>query len=172
MLNSWSSMIARSSPRTRGYFRTHGHISPIRFLFPAHAGVFLILTARSQSTRSLPRARGGISGSDLAQFTPNDSSPRTRGYFRGDAARPPHSRLFPAHAGVFPWCPQWWKHAEALPRARGGISDRCDPKEDFGNSSPRTRGYFRGAPSGGSTPKLFPAHAGVFPHGQVDGGSH
>ena len=130
-------------------------------LFPAHAGVFPSSARRPRSRSPLPRARGGISITGASLSALEDSSPRTRGYFRGDAARPPHSRLFPAHAGVFPWCPQWWKHAEALPRARGGISKGPGPRVFDRRSSPRTRGYFQRAPERPANVPLPRARGGI-----------
>ena len=72
----------RSSPRTRGYFRTLWRGLAVRLLFPAHAGVFPVHCCREASQAPLPRARGGIS--HLIKFPdPLElSSPRTRGYFR------------------------------------------------------------------------------------------
>ena len=92
-----------------------------------------------------------------------DSSPRTRGYFHHQPVDLGPDHLFPAHAGVFPSLAHRSAPWKTLPRARGGISAAMQLARRTLDSSPRTRGYFRGAPSGGSTPKLFPAHAGVFP---------
>ena len=91
-----------SSPRTRRYFRpcpgkhsrgslfsAHAEVFPARrawrstsALFSAHAEVFPSSSARCTATRSLLRARGGISGSHGEMARPRGSSPRTRRYFR------------------------------------------------------------------------------------------
>ena len=71
------------------------------------------------------------------------SSPRTRGYFQMEVTYEPVTRLFPAHAGVFPIHRLSCDMRIALPRARGGISWDDDGVADHIGSSPRTRGYFR-----------------------------
>ena len=91
-----------SSPRTRGYFReVCFHFGSYR-LFPAHAGVFPVLSWDHNPADSLPRARGGISSAADAAGHATDSSPRTRGYFLPRRRQASSRQLFPAHAGVFP----------------------------------------------------------------------
>ena len=112
---------------------------------------------------ALPRARGGISINAGSRGVCDDSSPRTRGYFRVFGSFDGPDGLFPAHAGVFPTFARCRAMSLALPRARGGISYRYSDVLVTVPSSPRTRGYFR-LTSNRTTPhKLFPAHAGVFP---------
>ena len=72
-------------------------------------------------------------------------------------------RLFPAHAGVFPTTPPSPTTIKTFPRARGGISELASLEEDYGDFSPRTRGYFHDQREDGRHVRLFPAHAGVFP---------
>ena len=139
----WHRHIPRSSPRTRGYFRVFHADTVDERLFPAHAGVFPGAHAKQEHASTLPRARGGISGAPTGSGAASCSSPRTRGYFRCWLVRGVVSKLFPAHAGVFPHFAGLRAAQDALPRARGGISAFGDIDEPIECSSPRTRGYFR-----------------------------
>ena len=94
-------------------------------------------------------------------------SPRTRGYFLPKRIRTANQRLFPAHAGVFPWQRAVSTRASSFPRARGGISIQTVGTSLQGLFSPRTRGYFRLARDPLKAAYLFPAHAGVFPSSPV-----
>ena len=100
-------------------------------------------------------------------------SPRTRGYFLPKRIRTANQRLFPAHAGVFPWQRAVSTRASSFPRARGGISIQTVGTSLQGLFSPRTRGYFQSRLFSFRLASLFPAHAGVFPSffARLDGGS-
>ena len=124
-------------------------------LFPAHAGVFPHRRIFAVPELPLPRPRGGISFYAFKVDNAADSSPPTRGYFRGDGVAVPEVALFPAHAGVFPQPTHRRPLPLTLPRPRGGISLMGWSDVGMLSSSPPTRGYFPG-PS-------WPAHAGVFP---------
>ena len=50
-------------------------------VFPAQAGVFLVLSSLLSSSESLPRASGGVSESDAKTGVGSWSSPRKRGCF-------------------------------------------------------------------------------------------
>ena len=90
------------SPLTRGCFwksTIHGFIT---LVFPAHAGVFPIKASRMQTTRCIPRSRGGVSFK-LHEWTWDDRySPLTRGCFLPADDMIALFSVFPAHAGVFP----------------------------------------------------------------------
>ena len=150
-----------SSPRTRGYFLRRVCDALRGRLFPAHAGVFPSMRRSAPGSSTLPRARGGISGSWSLYRRTWCSSPRTRGYFRDPPPVQPGSQLFPAHAGVFPTRGAHRAESLPLPRARGGISylDLC--VKQAADPSPRTRGYFHGLAASALPGHLFPAYAGV-----------
>ncbi len=152
-----------SSPRTRRYFHRVPHLHRVTVLFSAHAEVFPIQRLDREVAEPLLRARGGISNSKTGSSPTPTSSPRTRRYFRFSEITESISRLFSAHAEVFPRTVVSSTAAGALLRARGGISgpQGCDGCA-YG-SSPRTRRYFPFANLGGLLTTLFSAHAEVFP---------
>ncbi len=92
---------------------------------------------------TLPRTRGGISRQHNQSID--------------------HTKLFPAHAGVFPKRTFFGPSAGSLPRTRGGISGNLPHSFHANLSSPHTRGYFRLGNRLRVHIGLFPAHAGVFP---------
>ena len=132
-----------SSPRTRRYFHAYPRRMDLHALFSAHAEVFPWGRWHRSSTRSLLRARGGISTPISCIFAPAGSSPRTRRYFRE------------AEDEI--------RGARTLLRARGGISLSFIFGIGVSSSSPRTRRYFRRAHRQCRRPALFSAHAEVFP---------
>ena len=90
-----------------------------------------------------------------------DSSPRTRGYFRGAPSGGSTPKLFPAHAGVFLIAVIPKRISATLPRARGGISVVPPVVEARRSSSPRTRGYFQRAPERPANVPLPRARGGI-----------
>ena len=72
-------MIENSSPRTRGCSLTFLSSASSCLLFPAHAGVFPMVTRSRASLHPLPRARGGVPRSIWLIVVSPFSSPRTRG---------------------------------------------------------------------------------------------
>jgi len=152
-----------SSPRTRGYFRSHLPAGAPCMLFPAHAGVFPWQGTAVHDRDPLPRARGGISNPRHLTGRGAFSSPRTRGYFPVPNCVASLKHLFPAHAGVFPIRFKRPPVSRTLPRARGGISVLLVLATSPPISSPRTRGYFHVIWGVMLHRLLFPAHAGVFP---------
>ena len=115
------------------------------------------------NTLSLPRTRGGVSQGGDSQVLGRVSSPHTRGCFCGLALQPNFGKVFPAHAGVFL---RFFIHSRfliCLPRTRGGVSIQWQPVADLVVSSPHTRGCFLKSGREALAPRVFPAHAGVFP---------
>ena len=100
----------------------HGGIT-YHELFSAHAEVFPRRSPHGPIRRALLRARGGISGSPSYTGGSNNSSPRTRRYFRAQGGGLNDNALFSAHAEVFPVNGKTSPPLKALLRARGGISE-------------------------------------------------
>ena len=105
-------------------------------------GVFLILDGIIRRKRSLPHARGGVSGNRVRGITPTPSSPRSWGCFHGDQNLRSRACVFPTLVGVFPF----------------GLTTKA---ESVG-SSPRSWGCFRAHQQGGQTSCVFPTLVGVF----------
>ena len=96
-----------------------------------------------------------------------DSSPRTRRYFRRFLPRRPSGKLFSAHAEVFPSTLGIQNLSTSLLRARGGISVKRVHQGGAYGSSPRTRRYFLRSLFLLMWLGLFSAHAEVFPSVRV-----
>ena len=90
-----------SSPRTWGCFSSCQRATLIRRVFPTHVGVFPPCVAGTAARKSLPHARGGVSGTISKVSTPDLSSPRTWGCFSRFMWLSLYQRVFPTHVGVF-----------------------------------------------------------------------
>ena len=131
-----------SSPRTWGCFSSCQRATLIRRVFPTHVGVFLVDHFDSLTSRSLPHARGGVSGIRVTGSGLAESSPRTWGCFHPASLVLPHAKVFPTHVGGFPVLFRKFRRRICLPHARGGVSSsglRCSSPV---GSSPRTWGCF------------------------------
>ena len=111
----------RSSPRKRGCFCGYYYPLGLFWVFPAQAGVFLLVSACISLPRvfpaqagvfldkrelaefagCLPRASGGVSSAVRTSSSARKSSPRKRGCFRPIIFNFNHQTVFPAQAGVF-----------------------------------------------------------------------
>ena len=133
----------KSSPRTWGCFCLSAF--PLRHMpvFPTHVGVFLPCSFPVKSLKSLPHARGGVSGSSEGSESRPPSSPRTWGCFL--MRRIQGLRRF------------------SLPHARGGVSSVSNSSPPSRKSSPRTWGCFCLELVNPAQCGVFPTHVGVFP---------
>ena len=134
--------IEKSSPHTRGCFclSVKGFM---RFsVFPAYAGVFLMLMFPLLLRNCLPRIRGGVSRSHRQILEEIQSSPHTRGCFFAEGLLHSFGLVFPAYAGVFPSCRHSPRGCRSLPRIRGGVSFLSVEMENKLKSSLHTRGCF------------------------------
>ena len=111
-------------------------------VFPAYAGVFLVLKVQVKSGGGLPRIRGGVSAHATLTRRRLMSSPHTRGCFYACYLEADVHWVFPAYAGVFPPCYQQSASWRSLPRIRGGVSGALVGEQCVGRSSPHTRGCF------------------------------
>ena len=66
-----------------------------------HVGVFLENLFSAQIGRSLPHARGGVSGQEVDKLDIDKSSPCTWGCFYIRFRLTNRRRVFPMHVGVF-----------------------------------------------------------------------
>ena len=152
-----------SSPRTWGCFWVPASAAPAERVFPTHVGVFPLPRCCRATTRSLPHARGGVSGQGQSAPGWHPSSLRTWGCFSPAAHRAGHRPVFPTHVGVFLPCGPSFPLRIGLPHARGGVSSSKHLVKDPGRSSPRTWGCFCRAGLLSCGGLVFPTHVGVFP---------
>ena len=154
-----------SSPQARGCFRACDKIQTNTKVFPAGAGVFLIVPYMTGGGAGLPRRRGGVSKHIFRKIFLIESSPQARGCFPYKSFSASVKLVFPAGAGVFLCCFGIGGIQFGLPRRRGGVSDSLATAATGGWSSPQARGCFLGAGADGPFENVFPAGAGVFPTG-------
>ena len=152
----------RFSPRTRGcsYQPTGGpHHDQV---FPAHAGMFLPKVNKIVTPHSFPRARGDVPYTPPQTQVKSKFSPRTRGCSQMFEPFVKGWEVFPAHAGMFRggWSGVWW--CAGFPRARGDVPPLIASRAACELFSPRTRGCSPFAEWVMQSPKVFPAHAGMF----------
>ena len=134
--------LSPSSPHTRGCFLILIRGLKKQIVFPAYAGVFLLLDFSFQMAVCLPRIRGGVSTGRVRRYVRNQSSPHTRGCFYLITVDIGIVHVFPAYAGVFPSPRSFLQGAPRLPRIRGGVSPPAGTRSAPSTSSPHTRGCF------------------------------
>ena len=129
------------SPRTRGWSPpSDAEKGPLNLL-PAHAGMVQTRTPGSPLWTSAPRARGDGPTGRADSMTPENCSPRTRGWSVDSDVKALLKDLLPAHAGM-------------VPRSVTAVAPGSD-------CSPRTRGWSQRAGPPCHQRGLLPAHAGM-----------
>jgi hypothetical protein len=91
-------------------------------VFPAQAGVFLLLITSSSSDYSIPRPGGGVSGMVPLPGTAQGYSPPRRGCFLRRSLLWLGKKVFPAQAGVFLDFIEDGESTASIPRPGGGVS--------------------------------------------------
>ncbi len=134
--------ILRSSPRPWGCFLLAPFAKVRARVFPTPVGVFLISFSIVVTLKSLPHARGGVSGTYVANQNGYKSSPRPWGCFFKIAYVSYYCQVFPTPVGVFPLTYKDSDQWERLPHARGGVSKRIKVTVYAKQSSPRPWGCF------------------------------
>ena len=175
------------SPRTRGCSFSLVFIGLSPYVFPAHAGMFLLAQAYQDYTAGFPRARGDVPmdaitlasrvrfsprtrGCSRVNFTyhgPTPFSPRTRGCSLDEQPIQLAREVFPAHAGMFRLGHTFVQFLHGFPRARGDVPSRWSERQKGKPFSPRTRGCSVGFQLPRKATTVFPAHAGMFPTGNT-----
>ena len=109
------------SPHTRGCSADNNGPAITGVVFPAYAGMFLLLMPSSMGSPRFPRIRGDVpvdfaikSGEDLF-------SPHTRGCSVAYHVAPDILRVFPAYAGMFLLSAAPAKNCGRFPRIRGDV---------------------------------------------------
>ena len=154
-LSSWG-----SSPLTRGKHTLAGPGLTMGRLIPAHAGKTLRAARDRRAASAHPRSRGENWTFSRPKVTPLGSSPLTRGKLPHRGSGRKAGRLIPAHAGkIGRGGPEAVRHA-AHPRSRGENAMWIGGGQNFGGSSPLTRGKHVGGVPLRTQARLIPAHAG------------
>ena len=97
------------SPRTRGCSDPMTQGIVVDHVFPAHAGMFPLTDTVAAIAESFPRARGDVPARSITRSVTKWFSPRTRGCSMNPVKPTYDSRVFPAHAGMFPrWASRYW----------------------------------------------------------------
>ena len=156
------SILRKSSPHARGCFQLHHRGYCLKGVFPACAGVFLVICPSRYFISCLPRMRGGVSYTESKALCNELSSPHARGCFLVIHDNVLFQKVFPACAGVFLMKPTAEHLAWRLPRMRGGVSTRPIEQALMEASSPHARGCFRDFCLSRCGNGVFPACAGVF----------
>ena len=150
------------SPHTRGCSSIRGGSMKIFCVFPAYAGMFLVVGGAWALSWCFPRIRG-----DVPPHTPVHCydlwfSPHTRGCSFATAPAAPERPVFPAYAGMFRYRKRKKIFEGRFPRIRGDVPWALAPGQNSSWFSPHTRGcswWLRCARPLGC---VFPAYAGMF----------
>ena len=111
-----------SSPPRRGCFFSQAGCCSLRVVFPASAGVFLVVYLPWMNWSGLPRLGGGVSITVEDAPKKGLSSPPRRGCFSTQRLSEKKRKVFPASAGVFPPISRFHNAIPCLPRLGGGVS--------------------------------------------------
>ena len=125
-------------------------------------GVFLAAFRSCVIRRSLPHARGGVSGGALSSQPQAMSSPRPWGCFQCSQLCDVLDFVFPTPVGVFPYDAAFAATIGGLPHARWGVSGHPPAGLPLLLSSPRPWGCFRGGSAVLGGRRVFPTPVGVF----------
>ena len=131
-------------------------------VFPAHAGMFLILTCGNAGKPRFPRARGDVPNSATGLVELGEFSPRARGCSKTAETHSASTKVFPACAGMFPSKTPSWPPHPCFPRVRGDVPTHRNPRGTPHLFSPRARGCSLPRPGQQSNLGVFPACAGMF----------
>ncbi len=141
-------------------------------VFPAGAGVFLLLDLEKILTIGVPRRCGGVPKANSAKVSRKSCSPQVRGCSQGAGSSRLHSRVFPAGAGVFPAGYRVLDPAIGVPRRCGGVPVAPQKRCLVISCSPQVRGCSLVDKRQHLQRRVFPAGAGVFPSVEIIGNIH
>ena len=157
------------SPHTRGCSPILSELGHSRCVFPAYAGMFLLVSGHWFLYRCFPRIRGDVPNDNEARKGVKEFSPHTRGCSDAKSAVSNFLQVFPAYAGMFPATSAAWSNASCFPRIRGDVPTRYGSTQCLRWFSPHTRGCSGSHYWASVIDDVFPAYAGMFPvTGYVD----
>ena len=158
----------------RGQFspRARGCSAPVPFsmyrsiVFPACAGMFLILSTTLSVTPCFPRVRGDVPAWEGVKEGLSKFSPRARGCSNPAWVASPNRGVFPACAGMFRADTLAHIIPAGFPRVRGDVPSRNPARSTSQSFSPRARGCSALQNDYAARLQVFPACAGMFPFSQ------
>src|SRR5271165_1835051 len=158
---------AESPPPTRGWSRDCLRPGGRQGVSPAHAGMVPRPPASWWRRLSLPRPRGD--GPEIASdpAAAKGSPPPTRGWSPDGKVARRQARVSPAHAGMVLSARRRPVTDNRLPRPRGDGPGPPLIRYGLGKSPPPTRGWSLISPELRSADRVFPAHAGMVPFGNI-----
>ncbi len=109
------------SPRARGCSWVYRTERGKKFVFPACAGMFLLIHTIGHGDYSFPRVRGDVPPPASRRCPPSWFSPRARGCSENKPYGPAKLIVFPACAGMFLTKKKLWEKAIRFPRVRGDV---------------------------------------------------
>ena len=150
------------SPHTRGCSVRSCAVCVQLLVFPAYAGMFLIIQVADIFVQRFPRIRGDVPpAADLSNPT-GQFSPHTRGCSFAKSPLMKNLWVFPAYAGMFRMRAKGLLTSMRFPRIRGDVPDFRKSSRSNPEFSPHTRGCSFARAYGNRRTTVFPAYAGMF----------
>ena len=115
------------SPLTRGCSPSSTLNQVTCYVFPAHAGMFPVVTVEEQNGTSFPRSRGDVPSTHDGKRKSHEFSPLTRGCSKVAEIIDENFDVFPAHAGMFPLSARTSPSLDRFPRSRGDVPNAASP---------------------------------------------
>ena len=150
------------SPRARGCSCQATPAPQIVAVFPACAGMFLLILCARQMGPRFPRVRGDVPVRWLYPDHTRGFSPRARGCSQPGRKLALRRCVFPACAGMFPIFPINFAIDNGFPRVRGDVPQSPALTSSPPSFSPRARGCSPIARNRRHPTHVFPACAGMF----------
>ena len=149
------------SPRERGWTLYHKIFFLCWEVFPAWAGVNLLLRLLTILIASIPRVSGGEPKSESLLSTSNMYSPRERGWTYKIGKFQQRAGVFHAWAGMNLISADLRIPGTSIPRVSGDEPRRAASSFAHASYSPRERGWTQVKPNRRNHAVVFPAWAGV-----------
>ena len=151
------------SPHARGCSRWDNALADAKLVFPACAGMFLMLCNPCYGRTGFPRMRGDVPLLHSLDDIIIGFSPHARGCSQFPFGRGSGDPVFPACAGMFLSASCSIAPDSRFPRMRGDVPFLVILKNAQSQFSPHARGCSCSILATSTTVFVFPACAGMFP---------
>ena len=153
---------AEFSPHTRGCSDKNRKEWLPGSVFPAYAGMFLMLICWLKIMACFPRIRGDVPAGSTPRWRRSAFSPHTRGCSAVSKAVSRAWSVFPAYAGMFRADMGVMANLLGFPRIRGDVPANSNSSWVNSEFSPHTRGCSVNESAFVLDAGVFPAYAGMF----------